>query len=202
MPPPENRLLPPLDPIPNLPKPVKYAQSLFYMRGPEPIHNTLMYNQYGIIALSGGRLAPETINNIRTSVNKYLDTSKSFAIWRIDAPWQSVFKRAISKRRGGGLGNIHHYVTPVRAGRVIIEVGGCIDFEEVLYFLQPLSRRLPFFAMPVSAEILEQLRKEDEIIRSRNVNPLTYKRCIDKNLLNCKYDMSGWNDDLWYGRYQ
>lgn len=32
---------------------------------------------------------------------------------------------------GGGKGNIDHYVTPVKAGRVIIEVGGPVEWEEV-----------------------------------------------------------------------
>ena len=32
---------------------------------------------------------------------------------------------------GGGKGAIDHYVTPIKAGRVIVEVGGPIEFEEV-----------------------------------------------------------------------
>lgn len=32
---------------------------------------------------------------------------------------------------GGGKGSIDHYVTPVKAGRVIIEVGGYCEFFEV-----------------------------------------------------------------------
>lgn len=31
----------------------------------------------------------------------------------------------------GGKGAINHYVTPVRAGRVIIEVGGRCEFQEI-----------------------------------------------------------------------
>lgn len=32
---------------------------------------------------------------------------------------------------GGGKGAIHHYVTPVKAGRVIMEVSGPVEFDEV-----------------------------------------------------------------------
>lgn len=34
---------------------------------------------------------------------------------------------------GGGKGAIDHYVTPIKAGRVIIELGGTVEFEEVIY---------------------------------------------------------------------
>ena len=49
---PENRKLPILDPVPQWPsgvKPLKYQKRLYDMRGPELVHNTLLYNQYGII---------------------------------------------------------------------------------------------------------------------------------------------------------
>lgn len=52
---------------------------------------------------------------------------------------------------GGGKGAIDHYVTPVKAGRVIIEVGGHCEFFEVnpnnisllrilyyIFFIRPL----------------------------------------------------------------
>lgn len=54
-----------------------------------------------------------------------------FAIWRVPAPWQPVTKKGQGQRMGGGKGAIDHYVTPVRAGRVIIEVGGTCEFDEV-----------------------------------------------------------------------
>lgn len=34
---------------------------------------------------------------------------------------------------GGGKGSIDHYVTPIKAGRVIIEVGGHCEFFEVFF---------------------------------------------------------------------
>lgn len=48
----ENRLLPVLDKQPIIPatmKPYKYPRRNSDIRGPELIHNTLMYNQYGLI---------------------------------------------------------------------------------------------------------------------------------------------------------
>lgn len=111
---PENRKLPILDQAPNFGniKPQKVSRRLTDMQGPELVHNTLMYNQYGVIvscqapssaavmyiifclqALSGGQLKPGHINMIRQTINKGLDPNRMFAIWRIDAPWKPVTKR-------------------------------------------------------------------------------------------------------------
>lgn len=54
-----------------------------------------------------------------------------FAIWRVPAPWQPVTKKGQGQRMGGGKGAIDHYVTPIRAGRIIVEMGGKCEFEEV-----------------------------------------------------------------------
>lgn len=35
---------------------------------------------------------------------------------------------------GGGKGAIDHYVTPIKSGRVIIEVGGPVEYAEVIFF--------------------------------------------------------------------
>lgn len=54
-----------------------------------------------------------------------------FAIWRVPAPWQPVTKKGQGQRMGGGKGAIDHYVTPIKAGRVILEMGGTCEFAEV-----------------------------------------------------------------------
>lgn len=58
------------------------------MRGPEPIHNFLLHEQYGIQALGGGRMRWGHFEMLRLSIGRKMDVSRMFAIWRIDAPWQ------------------------------------------------------------------------------------------------------------------
>lgn len=67
-----------------------------------------------------------------SGIAKGLDSKRMFAIWRVPPPWQPVTKKGQGQRMGGGKGAIDHYVTPVKAGRVIIEVGGTIEFQEVI----------------------------------------------------------------------
>lgn len=53
-----------------------------------------------------------------------MDVNRMFAIWRIDAPWKPITKKGTGVRMGGGKGSIKHYTTPVKAGRIILELGG------------------------------------------------------------------------------
>lgn len=57
-----------------------------------------------------------------------------FAVWRVEPPWQPCSKKSVGKRMGGGKGATHHYVTPVKAERIIVELGGDIHPIEVSKF--------------------------------------------------------------------
>lgn len=67
----------------------------------------------------------------RLVVARKLDQKRMFAIWRVDPPWQPVTKKGQGQRMGGGKGAIDHYVTPIKAGRIVLEVGGKCDYAEV-----------------------------------------------------------------------
>lgn len=45
---------------------------------------------------------------------------------------------------GGGKGAIDHYVSPVRAGRLVLEMGGKIELGEVEPVLKEVAKKLPF----------------------------------------------------------
>ncbi|MPC21886.1 39S ribosomal protein L16, mitochondrial [Portunus trituberculatus] len=134
-------------------RPPKMTKRLDLIRGEEEIHRDLLLKQYGIVcrkkktnhtflntqARRGGMLRHGHIEMIRMTIARKIDMSKMFAIWRIDAPWKPITKKGQGKRMGGGKGSIDHYVTPIKAERVIIEVGGKCSFEEVSsYTLKPL----------------------------------------------------------------
>lgn len=116
---PERRKLRFMDKVPQYPsgiRPPKMQKKLRLMRGPEPVHNFLLYKQYGLMALTGGRIKWSHMEVIRLTIGRKIDTSRMFAIWRIDAPWQPLTKKGQGMRMGGGKGAIDHYVTPVKPG--------------------------------------------------------------------------------------
>nr|CAD7430465.1 unnamed protein product [Timema monikensis] len=82
-------------------------------------------------ATGGGRMRYGHFEMVRLGIGRKLDVNRMFALWRIDAPWQPVTKKGQGQRMGGGKGAIDHYVTPIKAGRVIVEIGGNCEFSEV-----------------------------------------------------------------------
>ena len=56
-------------------------------------------------------------------ISRNLDQKKTFAIYRVDAPYKPITSHGVGKKMGGGKGSIDHYGTPVKAGRIILEIG-------------------------------------------------------------------------------
>ena len=166
------------------------AKRVHDMRGPELVHNQLIHKQYGIIALSGGQMEFGHFDMIRNSVNRKLDMTKTFAVWRVDSPWKPITKHGQGKKLGGGKGGISHYTTPVKRGRVIIEVGGSIPLEFMWRVLIDVTQKLPFPAKVVSQKDFEDIENEEEEIRTKNLNKLKWEWCIKNNICNVLHKVS------------
>ncbi|XP_028040957.1 39S ribosomal protein L16, mitochondrial [Bombyx mandarina] len=200
---PERQRLRVYDKVPQYPpnlKPPKMQKRLRYMRGPEEVHTTLQLKQYGVRATGGGRMKHEHFEMARLVVARKLDMKRMFAIWRIDPPWQPITKKGQGQRMGGGKGAIDHYVTPIKSGRIILEVGGKCEYAEVHDMLRIISERLPFKAEPVSEEILEQKAAEEKWLEENNKNEYTMKYIIQNNMGGCHKMLSPF-DHKWYTKY-
>jgi len=201
---PKNNLLPALDPTPfttiNNTTEKKMQRKIEHIRGPETIHNTFLHQQYGVIALNGCQLHHGHINQIRMTVNRWLN-KRTFAIWRIPAPWKSITRRGAGKKSGKGKAGISFYVTPIKAGRVILEVGGKAEFEEVQHFLNRVCKKLPCHAIAISQEELDEYRKEFEEKKSKNLNPITRHRMAELNLCN-SHDVMSKYDKFWQFQFE
>lgn len=115
-------------------RPPRMQKKLRLMRGPDEEHNCrLVHKQFGVIALQGGRIKYPHIELARLSIGRKMDLKRMFAIWRIPEPWQPLHKKGVGVRLGGGKGSIDHYCSPVKAGRVLLEIGGNCEFEEVRF---------------------------------------------------------------------
>lgn len=182
-------------------RPFLMQKKLKLMRGEEKIHNTLLHKQYGIIALMGGRLKFGHLEMMRMTLVRKLDYNKCFAVWRVDPPWQPVTKKSQGMRMGGGKGSIHHYVTPIKAGRVIVEVGGRVEFYEVKRTLDHIAQLLPFKAMTVSQKMLDDMKAKEKWLEENNLNPWTWKYIIQNNMSGCHNWISPF-DKLWFNKHR
>jgi large subunit ribosomal protein L16 len=101
---------------------------------------------------------------------------------------------------GGGKGAIDHYVTPLKAGRIILEIAGNCTFEEVKPWLEQIANNLPFEARAVSHAMLEQDKiKEAENIKN-NINVYSPEYVIRNNMGGCHNWISP-TDRKWFWKY-
>ncbi|XP_058055580.1 large ribosomal subunit protein uL16m [Anopheles bellator] len=192
-----------MDKVPQLPsnlRPPKMQKKLKWMRGPEQIHNDLVHKQYGIVATGGGRLKWGHFEMLRLTIGRKMDTNRMFAIWRVEAPWQPVTKKGQGQRMGGGKGAIDHYVTPVKSGRVIVELAGKLEYAEAQNILKVVCPKLPFEARIVSQKLLDDEALERGHKERKNLNPWTLKYIVQNNLGGCHRWLSP-VDHKWFGEY-
>lgn len=170
------------------------------MRGPELVHNQLLHKQYAIIATGGGRLRYGHFEMMRLTIGRKMNVNTMFATWRVPAPWQPITKKGQGQRMGGGKGAIDHYVTPIKAGRVIVEIAGRCEFVECKGFLQQVANQLPFQAAVVSQKMLDEMKESEEQLQRDNLNPYTMKYVIQNNLNGCHRWLSP-VDHKWFGKH-
>ncbi|KAA3671385.1 large subunit ribosomal protein L16, partial [Paragonimus westermani] len=138
-------------------------------------------------ALSGGELLFGHLEMLRLTINRKIDEKRMFAVWGIEAPWKSKSRRSQGKRMGGGKAEIHHYVTPVKVGRIIVELGGYLDWREAYQLLSRPADNLPFPARFVSQELLDTEFRIEAYINAHNVNPFADpRRALYHNYAGCR----------------
>lgn len=180
--------------------PYKYPKADIEMMGPERIHNQLIYKQFGIIALGGGALRGAHYDVIRDRINKYTDFERFFAVWRIDPPWKPKSQKSQGKKMGGGKAKVHHYETPIRAGRILVEMGGIGEFYEIEPILSTICKKMPLYCMPISQEIMDNIQAEKEKIDAENYNPFEYRYLVRNNFSNALFRVRS-RDTIWGGTY-
>ncbi|XP_068595975.1 large ribosomal subunit protein uL16m isoform X1 [Brachionichthys hirsutus] len=197
---PERPKLKVLEKVPNLAKVRREMKNLQDIQGPAKTGDAFTTGQYAIVALGGGYLRWGHTEMIRLTIGRKLDFQKTFAVWRIKGPYKPITRKSLGHRMGGGKGAIDHYVTPVRCGNLILEVGGKVEFKEVEHVLRQVAKKLPFPAKVVSRESLAAMQKEQVERIENNQNPWTFKRIAQGNMLGIRKVLSPF-DLQNHGRY-
>jgi len=182
-------------------RPPRQTKELWRMRGEETVHTDLKLGQFGIVALTGGMLKFKQFEAVRLAVGRQLPPGgNSFAVWRVEAPYKPITSHGSGKRMGGGKGSISEYGTPIRAGRVILEVGGKTLWPEAQPWLEEITKKLPFRAMAVNAEMLKELDAEEQRLHETNLNPITFEYLVRNNMFDCQRKLSPY-DKIWFGKF-
>jgi len=181
-------------------RPPRQTKELWRMKGEELVHTDLQLNQFGIVAINGGMLRHQHFEMMRMNIGRNVVKDQSFAIYRVDAPYKPITNHGAGKRMGGGKGSIKEYGTPVKAGRVVVEVGGKVLWEEVQPWLSAVANKLPFNALAVNAEMLENLRSREQSLLETNKNPISFEWLIRNNIFDCQRKLSPY-DKVWFGKF-
>ncbi|CAL1527272.1 unnamed protein product [Lymnaea stagnalis] len=189
--------IPPLDPST---RPPKMMKDLHQMRGPELVQNKLLYGDFGLQAVTGGRITQKDTEAIRMIITKQMDDRYMFATWRFNHLWQAVSRKGQGRRMGGGKGSIDHYCLPVKAERIILEMGGRCDFKEVVGVLYAVRKCLSFRTRVVTHESMRKREELEQYTEKHNINPFTFKYCVQNNVLGCSKFLNRY-DYMWYGKY-
>ncbi|XP_061418148.1 large ribosomal subunit protein uL16m isoform X1 [Lethenteron reissneri] len=186
--------------VPNYKKARKWTKQLSDIRGPARGNTTFTNGKFGIVALGGGYLHWGHMEMMRLAINRKMDSKNMFARWRVRAPYKPLTRKGLGQRMGGGKGAIDHYVTPVKYGQLVVEVGGRAEFTEAESWLVEVANKLPFPAKAVSSEQLEEMQKTEEWRMENNENPWTFKRIVDNNMLGLRFTLSPY-DIRYFGRF-
>nr|XP_039248429.1 39S ribosomal protein L16, mitochondrial-like [Styela clava] len=194
----KRRGLPVLPKVPDInivPQPKHNMRETRIIRGPCLGEEAeLKHKQYGIIALKGGFLKHGHFEMMRLTLGRGIRKKPMFAEYRVPGVHKPITRHPTNAVMGGGKGKIDHYVTPVKARQVIVEIAGKGTFEEVYRCMRITAEKLPFPAIAVNYEQLNGMYEEEVRLEEENENFITFREIVEKNMQGMrsyltKYDL-------------
>lgn len=84
--------------------------------------SSIEFGEYGMQAVECGYLNSRQIEAARVAINK--EIKRGGKIWIRVFPFKPKSKKPAETRMGKGKGNVEEWVAPVKAGRILFELGG------------------------------------------------------------------------------
>ena len=123
------------------PKKVKYRRvHRGNRRGMATRGDHVAFGTYGLKAIEPGWITARQIEASRIVISRVV--RKIGKMWIRIFPDKPVTARPAETRMGKGKGNVDHYVSPVKKGKVLFEISG-IEKEEAELALNLASDKLP-----------------------------------------------------------
>lgn len=123
------------------PKRVKYRKTQRgRIRGVAKSGTTIAFGEYGLVTKQAGWITSRQIEAARRSITHY--TQRGGRVWIRIFPDKPITKKPAETRMGSGKGDVYEYVAPVKAGRVLFEMGG-VARDVAIEALRLASHKLP-----------------------------------------------------------
>lgn len=102
--------------------------------------NTMIYGEYGLMALDRTWITSRQIEAARRTITGYI--KRGGKVWIRIFPDKPITQKPAETRMGGGKGSIDRYVAVIKPGRVLFELGGVRE-ELALEALRRAAQKLP-----------------------------------------------------------
>ena len=120
-------------------------------RGKAQKGNTVAFGDFGLQALQSTWITANQIEAARRAMTRYI--KRGGKVWIRIFPQKSVTKKAAETRMGSGKGAPDHWVSVVKAGRVMFEIAG-IKEDVAKEAMRLASHKLPIATKFVSREAI------------------------------------------------
>ena len=138
-----------------MPKRVKYRRvQRGRMKGKATRGNTLTYGEFGLVALEPAWITSNQIEAARVAMTRYI--RRGGQVWIKIFPDKPVTEKPAETRMGSGKGSPEYWVSVVKPGRVLFEIGGVSreDAREAM--------RLAAHKLPIKCKYIEKQAEEEE----------------------------------------
>ncbi len=134
----------------SMPRRVKYRKAQKGKnRGIATRGERLIFGEYGLKALENGMLRANHMEACRVVVARKLQGAGK--LWIKVFPCKPVTKKPAETRMGKGKGDLDHWCSPVKRGKVLFELGGIPeDFAKRIF-------RLVSFKLPVKTKFVSRM---------------------------------------------
>ncbi|OGH07562.1 MAG: 50S ribosomal protein L16 [Candidatus Levybacteria bacterium RBG_16_35_11] len=132
-----------------VPRKAKYRkQQRGVMKGIAHSGTNVSFGEFGLISEGQGWVTSRQIEAARRAITHY--TKRGGRIWIRIFPDKPITKKPAEVRMGGGKGEVHEYVVPVKIGRMLFEIAGVPKVDAFA------ALRLASHKLPVKSRIVEK----------------------------------------------
>ena len=137
-----------------MPKKIKFRKvQRGRLKGRSKGARSLAFGDYALLAVEPSWVTARQIEALRVAVNRKL--KKIGRLYLRMFPQKPVTKKPAETRMGKGKGSPEFWVSVVKRGRVIIELGGGVGEDDAKKILKAASHKLPMKTRFVTKEELE-----------------------------------------------
>jgi large subunit ribosomal protein L16 len=124
-----------------VPRRAKYRkQQRGVIKGVAHSGSNVSFGEFGLMAERKGWVTSRQIEAARRAITHY--TKRGGRIWIRIFPDKPITKKPAEVRMGGGKGDVHEYVVPIKEGKMLFEMAG-VPKDVAFAALRLASHKLP-----------------------------------------------------------